>query len=53
MAYIEAGRMTDQALEEYDQMMKCVPAIKMFAPLAVNVWTDRCGTPASRAGRTD
>lgn len=41
MPYIDAGQMTLEALEGYDDMMvECVPRIEKFAPLASAIWTD-------------
>jgi hypothetical protein len=41
MAHIDAGRMTDEALEGYDDMMmECVLKIEKFAGLATAIWSD-------------
>lgn len=41
MPVIDATKLDDAALEAYDAMMvECVPLIKSYATLAVNVWRD-------------
>jgi hypothetical protein len=41
MQIIDASKMTDKALLDYDDMMmECVPTIKNFASLATMVWSD-------------
>lgn len=41
MQIIDASKMTDKALLDYDEMMpECAPTIKNFASLATMVWSD-------------
>lgn len=41
MALVDATRLTDQALDEYDAMMnECIAKVEKFAPLAVTLWSD-------------
>jgi hypothetical protein len=41
MAYIDASRMTDEALEAYDEMMvECALKVEKLAGLAMVVWSD-------------
>lgn len=41
MPEIDASRMTDDALDGYDDMMlECTRKLTELAPLAVSIWTD-------------
>lgn len=41
MGFIDAEKLTTEALESYDDMMtECVIKVEKFAPLAVNIWSD-------------
>jgi hypothetical protein len=41
MPCIDATKMTDQALDDFDAMMvECVTRVEKFASLATTVWTD-------------